>query len=353
MSLEAEQAIIASMMENDTAYDAAVEKLSVMDFTDDRMRLLFEGITKLKGSGKTTDVITLSNLLSKSQRWISTGIDDPVAYLSMLLDSAHSFVAVKQYIDIVKTASTVQLLIEYCAEVYTLTKDSDLSGEDMIAKAHKLLPTIETGEGVATYSMAAKRAVEALNKRFEGELMGVTTGLDHLDKLILGWEPGTLNILAGRPSHGKSIYAMDFAHAAAKTGPVFVFSLEMTTENVALRGMASLGGANFGKLRSGKLVEQDWPLVTSAVVAMQKLPIYIDDRGGIGVDQLCARARAMARRDKPVLIVVDYLQLLAGKGDNRTAQIGNVSRSLKALAKGIECSSAGPVTVEPRSRLKT
>jgi replicative DNA helicase len=333
MSLEAEQGIIAGMITSDAVYDSAVDQLKAVDFANERMSMLFELVTKLKDMGRATDTITLAAACASSKRWALTGMDDPLVFIDELSELSRTFHAAPDYIRMVKAASIGRMLVNYCGEVYALTQGSDLTGEEMLAQAHQLLPTIENAGGAVAYRDAAKEAIEAIQRRMAGELLGVTTGLPSLDKLILGWEPGTLVILAGRPSHGKSIYAMDFAHAAAASGPVFIFSLEMTTANLATRGIASLGGVDFGDMRAGKIDGHMEANMAYALSQIKSLPILIDDRGGLTVDQLSARARAMARREKPSLIVVDYLQLLAGKGDNRTAQIGNVSRSLKALAK--------------------
>lgn len=337
MSLEAEQAIIAGMIATDQVYDAAVEQLRADDFTDSRMRLLFELVTKLRDMNRVPDTITLAAACSKSQRWIQTGLDDPLAYIDALSDLSRTFHATNDYIRMVKAASVARLLVTYCSEVYTLTQDTDLDGDEMLAQAHQLLPSIDNAGGTVSYLDAAKAAVAQISRRSDGGMMGVPTGLSNLDHLILGWEPGTLNILAGRPSMGKSLYAMDFAHSAAKVGAVQVFSLEMTAANLATRGLASIGSVDFGDLRGGKVDDHMVAGMQFAIEQIRNYPITIDDRGGITVDQLRTRSRTMARRDKPLLIVVDYLQLLAGKGENRTAQVGYVSRSLKAHAKELAC----------------
>lgn len=321
------------MMASDDAFEQSVEHLSVLDFTDTRMRLLFELMTKLRDIGRATDVVTLAAACSKSKRWVETGLDDPVTFIGALYELSQDFHAAKDYIRIVKAASVGRQLMSYCTEVVGLIQDADLSGDEMLAQAAQLLPNVESSAGVVTYRDAAQGALEAIQRRMKGEVLGITTGLPSLDDLIMGWEPGTLNILGGRPSHGKSLYGMDFAHAASKHGAVQVYSLEMTAANLAMRGISSLGGVDYGSMREGKLDDHMQGNMAFALTQIKKMNIYIDDRGGLTVDQLRARARALARKDQPALIVCDYLQLLTGSGNNRNEQVGYVSRSLKAMAK--------------------
>lgn len=336
MSLESEQAVIASCLTSPTAYDSVSQQLTANDFTDDRMRLLYELIEKLRDSGRTPDAITLSVILGKSERWAVTGLDDPLHFVNELMEFSRSFGAVKEYTRIIRSASVARQLVNTCASIYELTQDTDLSAEQMLSQAAQLIPTTQNDGEVVSYRDAAMGALEAIQRRIDGEVIGVSTGLKNLDEMIMGFEPGTLNILGGRPSHGKSLYGMDFAHAAALIGPVQIFSLEMTARNLAERGIASLGSVDYGRLRSADINPYAEAGMASALKQIKNLPISIDDRGGISVDQLRSRARILARREKPVLIVADYLQLLGGLGDNRTGQVGYVSRSLKNLAKELD-----------------
>lgn len=336
MSLESEQAIVASCLTSAASYDLAAAELTALDFTDERMRLMFELISKFREAGRGVDEITVAAALTKSVRWAQTGTDDPLAYVSDLASLSSSFIAIKEYVRIMRAATVSRQLVECCASIYELTKESTLTAEDMLSRAAQMIPMPTDSDGVVTYRQAAMSALEMIQRVQAGGLLGVSTGLPNLDELIMGFEPGTLNILGGRPSHGKSLYGMDFAHAAALAGPVQIFSMEMTAANLAMRGIASLGGADFGAIRSGKLDSHNEAFVAQAINKIKQLPITIDARSGVRINQLMMRARIQARIAQPKLIVADYLQLVGGEGDNRTAQVGNVSRSLKALAKELE-----------------
>lgn len=336
MSLEAEQAVVASCLDSAASYDLAAGELTLEDFTDERMRLMYELVSKLRDAGRSIDEITVAAVLSKSARWAQTGMDDPLQYVSSLMSLSGSFVAVKEYIRILRAATVARQLVECCAAIYEITKEAGLSAEEMLSRAAQTIPMPTDSDGVVTYRQAAMSALEMIERVQAGGLLGVSTGLPNLDALIMGFEPGTLNVLAGRPSHGKSLYGMDFAHSAALSGPVQVFSMEMTAANLAMRGIASLGGADFGALRSGKIDDHTKAFIAQAIEKIKQLPITIDARSGVRINQLMMRARVQARIAKPKLIVADYLQLVGGEGDNRTAQVGNVSRSLKALAKELD-----------------
>ena len=338
MTLEAEQAVVAKCIENAKAYDLASEHLRPDDFTDDRMKLLYELTGKMRELGKTPDPITLSVICGKSQRWVSTGLDDPLTYIHGLIESTRSFQATKQYIDNIRSESAGRAMLNYCGELANVAYDVNLDASEKLAAMHALMPSMDVGgDEFLAYADAAKLAVRQILDRASGDINGVTSGVDSIDRMTGGFEPGTLVILAGRPSHGKSIYGMQFAHAACKTGPVLVFSLEMTSANLAMRGLSSIGMVDFGDMRKGQISDHAQASIINAQRLMMDMPIFVDDRGGISVDQLRTRARVMSRKGKPSMIVTDYLTLLHGVGENRTAQVGYVSRSLKAMAKELDC----------------
>lgn len=339
MSLEAEQAVVAACIESAAAYDLAVA-LTPADFSDPAMALLFELVAKMRKAGHEPDAITMAPRLAASARWASLSMQDPLAYIDMLVGCAGSFRHVSHYVEMIRSAAASRKMLSYCTRVAELAHDASMSAEEKYRAMAEALPALEADsvDGFVSYREAMSEAVALIKRRLEGEVSGLTSGFANIDRMTGGWEPGTLSIFAGRPSHGKSVYAMDFAHAAARTGrgPVLVFSLEMTSANVAMRGIASLGPVDYGELRGAKVDSHMELMMGAAIRAGRDLPIYIDDRGGISVDELRARARTMARREKPCLIVADYLTLLSGAGNNRTEQVGYVSRSLKAMAKELD-----------------
>jgi replicative DNA helicase len=174
----------------------------------------------------------------------------------------------------------------------------------------------------------------------EDPITGVATGFTDFDEYTSGLQPSDLVIVAGRPSMGKTTFAMNIAeHAAIKhKKPVAVFSMEMPGEQLAMRMMSSLGRIDQHKVRTGKLDDEDWSRLTSAIGILTEAPLFIDDTPALNPTELRARARRMAREHGLGMIVIDYLQLMqgAGKSDNRTAEISEISRSLKALAKELK-----------------
>lgn len=339
MSLEAEKGIVSAVIKSAAVFDRVIGDLSADDFSHAASRVMFEAVSRYRQSGQPVDLVTLASAVQGTAAWEETGYGDVSEYLESLRSSNVGQRFIGSYIEIIRSNSVTRALHEYCGQIALIADDGDIPADEKLAKAQALFPMIQGGatSEFRSYYDAAKGAVEHLHMRMEGDVSGITSGMDNVDRMTLGWEPGTLNILAGRPSHGKSALSMDWVHAGSEQGAVFVFSLEMTAMNLAMRGLSSLGGVDYGDLRSAKIDDHMAASLQQAIMSMRDMPIYIDDRGGISVDQLRTRARIMARKDKPKIIVTDYLTLLSGEGENRTAQVGYVSRSLKAMAKELDC----------------
>ena len=190
-----------------------------------------------------------------------------------------------------------------------------------------------------------KKAVDKIDELFnsEGSMTGVTTGFEELDGATGGMQPSDLIIVAARPSMGKTTFAMNLVENAlmAQDKPVLVFSLEMPADQLVTRMLSSLGRINQTKVRSGQLEEDDWPRLTTAVNLLRDKPLFIDDTAGISPTEMRNRARRIVREHGDIsMIMIDYLQLMQIKGgtsEGRTAEISEISRSLKALAKELEC----------------
>ena len=190
-----------------------------------------------------------------------------------------------------------------------------------------------------------KKAVDKIDQLFnsDGDLTGVTTGFDDLDKRTAGLQPSDLIIVAARPSMGKTTFAMNLVENAlmASDRPILVFSLEMPAEQLITRMLSSLGRIDQTRVRTGALEEDDWPRLTTAVNMLRDKPLFIDDQAGISPNEMRARARRIVREHGDIaMIMVDYLQLMqlkTGGVESRTAEISEISRSLKALAKEMQC----------------
>jgi replicative DNA helicase len=187
-------------------------------------------------------------------------------------------------------------------------------------------------------------AVERIDQLFQtkGSLTGLSTGFRDLDDMTMGFQPGDLIIVAGRPSMGKTSFAMNIAESAVIAGekPVLVFSMEMPADSLIMRMLSSLGRIDQTKIRSGQLADEDWPRLTSAVTLLNDKPLFVDDSAALTPNEIRSRARRVAREHGDIgLIVVDYLQLMqvSGGGENRATEISEISRSLKGIAKEFKC----------------
>ena len=270
-----------------------------------------------------------------------------VHYIGAIAQETPSVANIKAYADIVRERSVLRQLIGVANEIADSAFDNEgRSTKDLLDQAESKVfaiadQTSRTGSGGFTnIKSVLATAIERITELYESDLAitGLSTGFDELDEKTSGLQQSDLIIIAGRPSMGKTTFAMNLAENAAVAGdkPVAVFSMEMPAEQLGMRMMASLGRIELQKLRTGNLAEQDWPRVTSAISLLnQKRNLYIDDTPALTPVELRARCRRLAREHGIGLIVIDYLQLMqvSGGGENRATEISEISRSLKALAK--------------------
>lgn len=345
-SAEAEQSIIGGLMLDNQVWDKINTKLCEADFYRTEHRILFRTITNLAKKEQPFDVVTLLDALKTYNELDDAGGE---AYLFELANNTPSVANVNAYADIVREKSVQRQLIAVATEI------ADSAYNPGGSEVAELLDRAETkvfaiGEqtagdgGPENIKSILVRAVEKIDALYHsGEsITGLPTGLSDLDEMTSGLQPSDLVIVAGRPSMGKTTLVMNMAeHAAIKAGkPVLVFSMEMPSDSLAMRMMSSLGRIDQHKIRTGKLDDDDWPRVTSAVHMLSEAPLFIDDTPGLSPAEMRARARRVAKEYGSIgLIVVDYLQLMKVPGfsaDNRTGEISEISRSLKSLAKELK-----------------
>ncbi len=342
-SVEAEQSIIGGLMLDNQVWDKISNKLCEADFYRIEHRILFRAIATLSKKDQPFDVVTLLDALTSYNELEDAGGE---AYLFELANNTPSVANVTAYADIVREKSVQRQLIGVATEI----ADSAYNPEGR--EVPELLDLAESkvfaiGEqtagdgGPENIKSILVRAVEKIDALYHNgdALTGIATGLTDLDEMTSGLQASDLIIVAGRPSMGKTTLVMNMAeHAAIKSGkPVLVFSMEMPADSLAMRMMSSLGRIDQHRIRTGKLNDEDWPRVTSAVHMLSEAPLYIDDSPALSPGELRTRARRLAKEQGALgLIVVDYLQLMKAPGfsaDNRTAEISEISRSLKSLAK--------------------
>jgi len=340
-SSEAEQAVLGSLLADATQFDAVSELLSASDFFRPEHRHLFEAIARLHGAGHMIDPVTLANQLTIA------GVLDQCGGMGQLvrLQNDHASGGVLEHAAIVRERSMIRRLRQLGQAVLRASTGPQMpESADLIEQLEAGLTELQTDHdlgqrGFSRIADLVPRFMDELDRRSEtgSAITGVASGFVDLDRMLAGLQPSDLIIIAGRPSMGKTALAMNIAeHAALREGvAVGVFSMEMSKEQLFGRMVSSVGGVNAGRLRTGALEDAEWPKVAAATTELSTAKILIDDTAGLSPRELRTRARRMKREANIGLIVVDYLQLMEGDGkaENRTNEISQISRKLKALAK--------------------
>ena len=347
-SLEAEQAVLGGLMLDNGAWDRVADEVNEEDFYTLKHRQIFRALRHLAETGSPLDAVTLAEWLDKHNELESAG---GIAYLGALAGNTPSAANIKSYAAIVRERSVMRQLVKVANEIADSAFNPEgRASHELLDNAEKLVYEIadqssRSRQGFVGIKELLVKAVDRIDQLFSQDesITGVPTGFSDLDEKTSGLQRSDLLIVAGRPSMGKTTFAMNLVENAAIKGkvPVAVFSMEMPGEQLAMRMMSSLGRIDQHKLRNGKLDDDDWPRLTSAVSILNEAPIYIDDTPALTPTELRARARRLAREHEHGLglIVLDYLQLMQvhGNKDNRASEISEISRSLKALAKELNC----------------
>ena len=345
-SLEAEQAILGGLIIANERYDSVAELLKIDDFYSDSHRQIFSTIADLVAVDEPFDIITLSEKLSQQGELDRVG---GLSYLSEITKNTPSTANITAYARVVREHSTIRQLIAAAYEISrTGYNPAGLDANDLLQLAEKRLTSIIDDRpkegGLEIVDGLLKLTLERIDKLFhtDSDITGITTGITDLDKYTSGWQSGELIVLAARPSMGKTALALNFVEAAlfSQSKPVLMFSMEMSSESIMMRMLSSIGRIDQNKIRNGKLTEEDWPKLTTAVQKLKGAPLYIDDTPALTPQDIRARLRRIVReQDIPGLIVVDYLQLMqtVDTKEGRTQEISEISRSLKAIAKEFGC----------------
>jgi replicative DNA helicase len=346
-SIEAEQAVLGGLMLDNNAWERVSDAVSDGDFYRHDHRLIFRAIFTLAERNSPFDVVTLSEQLDKEGHLSQVG---GLAYLGELAKNTPSVANIKAYAQIIRERATLRQLIGISNDIADMAyAPQGKSAVEVLDEAERQIFQIaearpKAGGPVGINEILVK-TIDRIDELFntnEG-LTGISTGFTDLDGMTSGLQPADLVIVAGRPSMGKTTFAMNLVeNAVLRTDKVvLVFSLEMPSDSIVMRMLSSLGRIDQTKVRSGKLDDDDWPRLTSAVNLLNERKLFIDDTAGISPTEMRARARRLAREHGEIaMIMVDYLQLMripGSSGDNRTNEISEISRSLKALAKEFNC----------------
>ncbi len=339
-NLEAERALLGSVLLDNSALNVALETLNKDDFFSDSHRLMFEKMVAISERNRTIDLVTLAEELSKDGLLEKTG---GAAYLAALTDGVPvgTAASISEYARIVKEKSIIRKLINASNNVIARCLEASDEPEALIDLAQSQVFEIAEQKvpsgfmGVKDIVKSSFGTIDVLFDRGKS-VTGVETGFIDLDNMTSGLQPGELIILAARPSLGKTALALNIAsHAAINGNPVGVFSLEMSKESLLIRLLCAEARIDSHKLRTGFSSRDDWGKMMQALGRLAEAPLYIDDSPALSIMQIRARARRMKAEKGLGLIIVDYLQLITGAGrfENRTQEVSYISRSLKSIAK--------------------
>ncbi len=346
-SIEAEQSVLGGLMLDNDSWEKTADLLVEHDFYRHDHQLIFRAIADLFEQSQPVDVITLAEYHDKRGELDKVG---ELAYLGMLARNTPSSANIVAYASIVRERSILRQLITVGTTISNAAFNPEgRSSEEMLDLAEgQVFEIAEKGAkragGFIQVKEVLSKVVDRIDTLFEQDsaITGLSTGFTDFDEQTSGLQPADLVIVAGRPSMGKTTFAMNLAENAAikSKEPVAVFSMEMPSDALAMRMLSSLGQIDQHRLRTGRLNDDDWPRLTSAIALLNEAPLFIDDTPALTATELRARARRLKREHGLSLIVIDYIQLMQGSGksssENRATEISEISRSLKALAKELE-----------------
>lgn len=339
-SNSSEQAVLGGVIIAPDKIEDVMEILEPRDFYHQLHRAMFEAMVELQRADEKVDPVILSEKLAEK------GLEPNLGYLLEMFNNTPSAANILAYSQLVKNRAIQRRLIQAGNEIASIGFEADRDLDDALDKSQKLVSEIvnQTDEGVQESKSVLKTLVSEWDFRSKNQdkVFGLETGLKDLDSRLNGIKNTDLVIIAARPSMGKTAFVMNVAEQVAVKSPdplpVHVFSLEMSSEQLLERSTASIGHLDLEKLKRGTAFDDpdDAARVSSAVTRLMKAPILIDDTPGLSINDLRSRARKVKRQHGTGMIIVDYLQLMSGTGDNREQEISSISRGLKNLAKELD-----------------
>jgi len=345
-SVEAEQSVLGGLMLENTAWDRVADLINEQDFYRADHRAIWRQINSLIAENKPADVITVAEALDSRNLLEDIG---GLAYLASLAQNTPSAANIRRYAEIVRERAVLRYLAEVGAEIAeSAYNPAGRSAGDILDAAEAKVFEIKEAGAKSSQGFqplqpllveVVNRIDELYNRDNPSDITGIATGFADLDSKTSGLQPGDLIVVAGRPSMGKTALSLNIAENVALDAnlPVAVFSMEMGATQLVMRMLGSIGRLDQHKMRTGRIAEEDWHKLTTALGRLSEVPMFIDETPGLTAMEVRARARRLARQNdgKLGLIVIDYIQLMSGngKGENRATEISDISRSLKSLAK--------------------
>jgi replicative DNA helicase len=347
-SVEAEQSLLGSLLLDNQAFDRVADLVTADDFYRDDHRRIWRHVARLIEAGKPADVVTVSESIDASEDKDRTG---GLAYLAALAQNTPSALNIRRYAELVRERAVQRRLAQVATEIAenALNPTGKDVGQLLDEAETRILEIGEAGarhgSGLEEIKPVLARVLERIDFLYHrdnpSDVTGVPTGFSDIDSKTAGLQPGDLIIVAGRPSMGKTAFALNVAEHVALHSllPVAIFSMEMGASQLATRMLGSIARVDQHKMRTGRLNDQEWSDLSEAMGRLHDAPLYIDETAALNALELRSRARRLWRQfgGKLGLVVVDYLQLMSTSnpraGENRATEISEISRSLKALAK--------------------
>ena len=342
-SVESEQSILGSILLDKDAIITVAETITPTDFYKDAHRIIYESMMALNNNNEPIDMVTLTDELRKRGYLDDIG---GVTYLTSLSTIVPTTSNVKYYADIVKEKSVLRQLIKASNDIINLGYGSGESAENVLDFAEKKIFDISqerTNDDFKPINQVLMDTYDMIESIYsnKSDVTGVTTGFKDLNKKINGLQRTDLILVAARPAMGKTAFALNLVQNAAIKGnaSVAVFSLEMSKEQLAQRMIAAQSNVELKKMKTGTLNDADWPRIISAMAVMSDAKIFIDDTPGIKINELRSKCRKLKMEQGLDLVMIDYLQLMESdsKNESRQQEISKISRSLKILAKELDC----------------
>src|SRR5213595_3283956 len=338
-NLEAERSVLGAILLHTDAFNLAAEVIYSTDFFRDAHRRIFDKMVKLVERGDAIDLVTLKEELGRSGDLEEVG---GPAYITALVDGVPRSMNVEHYARIIKEKATLRNLIFASNKILATAYDAEEDADVILDQAEHAIFAIaddKVRDGFVSLRDLAETSLDTIEKLHSRKelITGVPTGFTDLDEMTSGLQPSDLVIVAARPSMGKTSLVLNIAqHVGTKTDlTVGLFSLEMSKEQLFLRMLTSEARIDAHRLRGGFLGEKDWGRLSAAIGTLSESKIFIDDSPSIGVLEMRAKCRRLASEHGLHLVVIDYIQLMQGRGrfENRTLEVAAISRSLKGLAK--------------------
>ena len=338
-NLEAEVAVLGSMLIEEEAIAQAIEVLASDAFYKDAHKKIFQSIINLFNENQAVDLVTLTDNLYKEGTIEEAGGASYLAYLTTAVPTAANLV---YYAKIVKEKYILRHLIHSATSIVKDSYDTTQDVEELLDRSEKLIFDITSRKfpgGVVPLKQLVRKQIDTIDSLYQrkGQVTGLATGYHEFDVMTAGLQQSDLIIVAARPSMGKSAFVTCVAEHAgmALKIPTAIFSLEMSKEQLVQRMLCSCARVNAHSVRTGFLAQSDWPKLTNAAAKLSEAPIYIDDTPGISILELKAKARRLKAQFDIKLLLLDYLQLMQGTmgRESRQQEISEISRSLKELAR--------------------